>query len=153
MRPCGDRRATKLLLSALPSYLPHYEQRAASLGNELSAAAVFADLGAEVDTLLARTRDHKDEARLEAVLDAIETVLADPRVDARRLVVAFVSALSPSARSSVDAYLRPVTAVLFADDADFDAEFDPSVSRAAPLPLRSRPRRYSGRGRRKRRRL
>lgn len=151
MRSCRDRRAIGLLLSVLPSYLVDFEARAAWLGDELCAAAIFSDLGEQVDALVSRSRDHKDEARLEEVLDAIETVLTDGRVDAHQLSQAFISALSPAARQSVDAYLRPVTAALLADDAP--VEFDEPFSRAARPPLRSRPRRYSGRGPRKRRRL
>ncbi len=140
-------------MAAFPSYLATYEELVSSRGDQLSAATVFADLACETDQMLLGLRDG-DKIRLEEVFTALERVVSDPQVDAAQVISVFFSTLSPTARLRADTYLHPRSARL-ADDQGHsgETEEDSGVSRAAPPQFRSRPRRYSGRAPRRRRRL
>jgi hypothetical protein len=142
------------LLAALPSYLPVYEELAARLGDNFSVAELVAEVAKEAGELLSRARDRNDEARLELIADALERLAVEPRIDASTVIEAFLSSLPSTTRPRFDAYLGPASH----QRADHLGERDGAVdgrtlSRAAPHPLRPRPRRYSGRGPRRRRRL
>lgn len=153
MRRCSDRRALAAVLSALPSYLPLYEEVSARAGEDFSVAVFFAEVAREADALLCGSRDHEDEQRLECIAETLEVVVTELRVDAPPLLDAFFSALSPAGRARIVAYLGPASAHLTERTATQDAEISGPLSPAAPPRLRPRPRRYSGRAPRRRRRL
>lgn len=154
MRRCSDRRALAVLLEALPSYLSVYEELSSRHVEGLLAEVLFAEVAKQADELLCRSRDPDDEVRLESIAEALERVVADPRVDAVTALDAFWSTLSDAARHRIDAYLRPVSARLCGAGEVRDLSDEvPSVSPAVPPRLRPRPRRYSGRAPRQRRRL
>ena len=154
MRRCSDRRALTVLLEALPSYLSVYEELCSRHGERLPAEVLFAEVAKEADELLYRSRRHDEEVRLESIAEAMDRVVTDPRVDAASVIEDFLSRLSPAAWLRFDAYLRPVSARLAGDGEVRNIANDArGVSPATPPPLRPRPRRYSGRAPRRRRRL
>ncbi len=116
-------------------------------------ALLVGEIAGEADALLSRSRDLEDEARLERIAEALELVISDSRVDAPPLLEGFLSALAPGARARIDAYLRPASQRLAQRMATQDTENERPLSRAATPRLRPRPRRYSGRAPRRRRRL
>lgn len=143
-----------MLLATLPSYLPVYEELVARLGETFSMQALFTELATEVDDLALRSRDHDADARLELIAGAVERVVTDPRVEAVAVIDAFVAALTPAARIRIEGCLGPASARLSRGvEARDDADGERVVSPAAPPRLRPRPRRYSGRAPRRRRRL
>jgi hypothetical protein len=153
LRRGSDRRALAVLLTALPSYLPAYEEFASREGENFSVEAFFAEIANEADRLLCRSRDHEAEARLERIAEVLELVATDPRVESAPLLEAFLSALSPAARTRIDGYLRQYSVLVAGGIATEEDRNGRAVSPAVPLRLRPRPRRYSGRAPRRRRRL
>jgi hypothetical protein len=142
------------VLAALPSYIPVCEELSSRHGENFSVSALVTEVAREADGLLTGPRDHPDEARLEAIAEALELVATEPRVDVPAVFEAFFAALSPPARHRFDAYLGPLSQQRSTGGDDRgDLACDREISPAAPRRLRPRPRRYSGRGPRRRRRL
>lgn len=143
-----------MLRATLSSYLPVDDELVARLGENSSVQALFAELATAVDDLTLRSRAHGADARLELIAGALERVVTDPRVEAVAVIEAFVAALTPAARIRIEVYLGPASARLCRRvEARDDADGDEVVSPVAPPRLRPRPRRYSGRAPRRRRRL
>ena len=159
MRRLCERRAAAILVAALPSFLPTYEELVATSGEELTSTDVFSELAEEALALLSASRGEREERSLENLFAAVEQVAADARVDAEAVVGdAFLGTLGRRGIRLADAYLGEKTAALASSRQLGEVGPDPGddhepVSRATPPRLRPRPRRYSGRAPRRRRRL
>ncbi|HLX78050.1 MAG TPA: hypothetical protein VKR27_04135 [Acidimicrobiales bacterium] len=146
-----------VLIAAFPSFLPVYDELASIEGEGCSCGIVFGELADLANQLLVSSRDEGQERTLENLFAAIEQVANAPGVDAHAVVgESFLDSLDDRARIRADPYLGPRTSAIAEHptrDDDPVRDDDQSLSRAGPPPLRARPRRYSGRAPRRRRRL